>query len=93
MLGFLIAIGAGVVTPMIEGPVARPVAQALAENVALEDGELRTLAFMIAMIAAGLICAMLGTGSALSLAVGGTLGYFGARLARWLQRVIEGRRD
>jgi len=92
MFGFLIAIAAGAVTPMIETPVARPLARAMGDNVELADGELRTLAFMIAMIVAGVLCAVFDSGSALSLAVGGTLGYFGMRLVRWLQRVIEGKR-
>jgi len=93
MLGFLIAVAAGAVTPMIEGPVARPVAQAMANNFELAEGELRVLAFMIAMVAAGVLCALLGSGSALGLAFGGALGYFGLRLLRVLQGVIEGRRD
>jgi len=93
MFGFLIAVAAGAVTPMIEGPVARPLAQAMNDNIELADGELRALAFMIAMIIAGLLCALFSSGSALGLAVGGTLGYFGMRLVRWLQRIIEGKRD
>ena len=92
MLGFLIAVAAGAVTPMLEGHVARPLAQAMRDTVEVADGELRTLAFMIAMIVAGLLCAVFSSGSALGLAVGGTLGYFGMRLVRWLQRVIEGKR-
>ncbi|MEL6958221.1 MAG: hypothetical protein AAGL89_04630 [Pseudomonadota bacterium] len=91
MLGFIIAVVAGAATPMIEAPLARPLAQALSDVMPLEDGELRAFAFMIAMIIAGILCAIFGTGSALGLAVGGTLGYFVVRLARWIQRVIEGR--
>lgn len=92
MLGFLIAVAGGAVTPMIEGPLARPVARAMGGNIEIADTELRALAFMIAMIGAGILCAVFGTGSPLGLAVGGTLGYFGMRLARWLQRIIEGKR-
>lgn len=58
MLGFLIAVAAGAVTPMLEGPVARPLAQAMGDTVEVADGELRTLAFMIAMIVAGLLCSV-----------------------------------
>lgn len=92
MFGFLIAVAAGALTPMLEGPVARPVARAMGDNVELADGELRALSFMIAMIMAGILCALFSSGSALGLAVGGTLGYFGMRLLRWLQRLIEGKR-
>ena len=93
MFGFLIAVAAGAVTPMIETPVARPVAQALTQRMEFSDGELRALAFMIAMMVAGLLCAIFGTGSALGLAVGGTLGYFAVRIVRIIQRISEGRRD
>lgn len=91
MFGFLIAIAAGAVTPMIETPVARPVAAAVRSSVEVTDTELRALAFMIAMIAAGLLCALFDSGSPLSLAVGGTLGYFGTRLLTWLKRVVDGK--
>jgi len=89
MFGFLIAVVAGAVTPMIETPLARPVARMLGENIEIQEGELRALAFMIAMIIAGILCAVFSSGSALGLAVGGTLGYFGMRLVRLVQRMIE----
>lgn len=92
MFGFLIAVAMGAVTPMLEGPLARPVARSLGDNIEITNAELRTIAFMIAMIIAGLLCAVFSSGSALALAVGGALGYFGARLLRWLQRIIEGKR-
>lgn len=91
MFGFLIAVVAGAVTPMIEGPLARPVAKAMGNVVELEDGEMRALAFMIAMIIAGILCAVFSSGSALGLAVGGTVGYFGMRILRWMQRIMENR--
>jgi hypothetical protein len=93
MFGFLIAVAAGAATPMLEGPLARPVARAMGANVEIADGELRALAFMIAMIIAGVVCALFSSGSALGLAVGGALGYFGVRLLRWLQRSVDSRRD
>lgn len=92
MFGFLIAVAGGVVTPMIETPLARPVAAALRGTVDVTDTELRALAFMIAMIGAGILCAVFDSGSALSLAVGGTVGYFGMRLVKWVQRIVEGKR-
>lgn len=93
MLGFLIAIAAGAATPMAEGPIGRPVAQMMGDSIPIEDGELRLLTFMIVMIAAALVSALFGTGTAPGLAIGGALGYFGMRILRRLQRVIEARRD
>ncbi|MBU2993763.1 hypothetical protein Q4555_11995 [Octadecabacter sp. 1_MG-2023] len=92
MFGFLIALIAGGVTPMLEGPIARPIAGMLSDSIELAEGELRTLAFMVAMIIAGVLCAVFSTGTPLSLAIGGTLGYFGMRLLRWGQRALENRK-
>lgn len=92
MLGFLIAVAAGAATPFLEGPVARPVARALGAQIKITEPELRTLAYIIALIGAALICAVLNVGSMLGLVVGGALGYFGLRLLRWLQRVIKAKR-
>ena len=88
MFGFLIAIAAGAVTPMAEGPIGRPLAQMLGENIPIEDGELRLLTFMVLLVAAALLSVLLGTGTAPGLAIGAVLGYFGMRL---LQRIIEAR--
>lgn len=93
MLGFLIALAAGAATPLLEGPVAHPLALALREKVELADGEMRAFAFMISMILAGVLCALFSAGSAFSLAVGGTLGYFGIRLIGWVQRATSGKRS
>lgn len=92
MFGFLIAVVAGAVSPMLEGPLARPVARLMGENVEVQPEEMRTLAFMIAIIIAGVLCALFDSGSALGLAIGATLGFFIVRLGRWLQRIIEGNR-
>jgi urea transporter len=93
MFGFLIAIAAGAVTPMVEDPLARRAAKSMGQHVEVQENEVRALAFMIAMIIAGVVCNVLDTGSPLGLAVGGALGYFGARLLRWGQRRIEDRRS
>lgn len=93
MFGFLIALIAGFATPMLETPAARPIARLMGRNVELADGELRALAFMIAMIVAGVLCAVFSTGTPLSLAIGGTLGYFGTRLLGWGQRALENRKS
>ena len=92
MLGFLIALVAGGVTPMLEGPIARPVARMLADHIDVAEGEVRILAFMAALIVAAILCAVFSTGTPLSLAIGAALGYFGMRLARLAQRLIEDRR-
>ncbi|SLN58846.1 hypothetical protein [Pseudooctadecabacter jejudonensis] len=93
MFGFLIAVAAGAATPMIEGPVARPIARALGQNIEVQDTEIRLIAFAVALFAAAILGSVFDSGSAVGLIVGGTLGYFGLRLVRWVQRVIEGRRD
>lgn len=91
MFGFLIAVAAGALTPMLEGPVARPVARKLSELIEVQDTEIRVIAFMIAMVLAAVLCAIFSTGSALGVMIGGVLGYFGARLARWFYKIIENR--
>lgn len=93
MLGFIFALVAGFVTPMAEDPVGRPLAKMLADTLGVEDSDLRVLTFMAMMLIAGILSAVFATGSALGLAAGGALGYFGMRILRWLQRIIEGRRD
>ena len=92
MLGFIIAVAGGALTPMIETPLARPAARALSNVIEVEDTELRLLAFMLAMLIVAILCAVFNTGSTLGLVVGGMLGYFGGRLARWAQRAIEEKR-
>ncbi len=92
MFGFLIALAAGAVTPMLELPLAHPIARMISQNDDVKDTELRALAFMIAMIIAGVLCSVFNTGSPLGLAIGGTLGYFGLRILRTAQRMIEERR-
>lgn len=93
MFGFLIALIAGFVTPMLDAPVARPIARMAGKNVTLLDGELRVLSFMVAIIIAGFVCALFSAGTPLGLAIGATLGYFGTRLLHWGQREIEDRRS
>lgn len=92
MLGFLIALAAGAATPMVETPLARPVARFLAGKIAVQDTELRLIAFMVALIIAGLLSAVFHSGSPLGLAIGASLGYFAARLIRWGQAAVNNRR-
>lgn len=92
MFGFLIAVTAGAATPMIEGPLARPLAGMLNSVIDLQEAEVRLLAFMVALLIAAVLSAVFATGSALGLIIGGALGYFGSRLMRWAQAMFEQRR-
>jgi len=91
MLGFIVAVVAGWLTPMIEGPLARPLARALGPRILVEAGEMRALAFMIAMLAAGVIAELLDSGSAFWVILGGAIGFFGTRIVAALRAVIEGK--
>ena len=86
MFGFLIALVAGFATPKLEEPLARPVAKAMARFVPVEPGEMRLLAFILAMLIAALVAGIFGSVSALGLMVGGAFGYFGQRIIAAIQR-------
>lgn len=91
MLGFIIAVVAGFLTPHLEAPVARPVADAIRGSVELEAGETRLFSFIIAMLIAGVLCALLNTGSPLGVILGGAIGYFGLRLTASAKSAIDKR--
>jgi hypothetical protein len=91
MLGFIVAVVAGWLTPAVEAPLARPLAKALAPRILVEPGEMRALAFMIVMLAAGIVAELLDSGSAFWVILGGAIGFFGTRLLAALRAVIEGR--
>ncbi len=93
MLGFLIAVAAGYLTPHLEGPVARPIAKMLSEHIKLEPEETRLIAFMVALLAAVIIGALLSTGSTFGIIIGAILGYFGQRIFDVLKKTIDGRSD
>lgn len=93
MLGFLFAIAAGAATPKIEDMAARPLARLFGTNVEVFDDELPVLAFMIGMFVVAILSTIFSNGSALALIIGGALGYFGLRLVRWGQRIVEGTDD
>lgn len=92
MLGFILAVVAGWLTPVAEGPVARPLAKAMRPQVAVEEGEMRVLAFIFMMLVAGLLAEIFDSGSAFWVIAGGTLGFFGTRIVTWLRGVLGGRR-
>ena len=92
MLGFLAAVIAGFVTPTLQDTLAKPVAQALAPRITLEPGELRLLAFMIAMLIAGIVANLLHSGSTFWVILGGVLGYFAPRLVAAAKDGMDQRR-
>jgi hypothetical protein len=91
MLGFIAAVVAGVLTPYLQDPLARPLAEALSPRIVLEPGEVRLLAFMIAMLIAGIVANLLHSGSTFWVILGGVLGYFGPRLVAAAKDGMNGR--
>ena len=90
MLGFLVAVAAGFITPHIEGPVAGPIVKALDGFIKIEAQEMRLTAFMLALLAAAVIAAILNSGSVFGIIFGAILGYFGTRIVAKLKQVIDG---
>jgi hypothetical protein len=93
MLGFLAAIGAGFATPYLEAPVARPIAKLMEKHITLEESEIRLIAFIVAMLAAGVVSALLDSGMTFWVILGGALGYFGSRLVGAGRAMMDARRD
>lgn len=91
MLGFLIAAAAGFFVPQIEGPVAGPIIKALDGTINITPDEKRLVAFMAALLGAGIISVLLESGSILGVIFGVILGYFGTRIYAKLKQVIDGR--
>ena len=80
MFGFLIAIAAGFITPMIETPIAKPIVKLMKRYITLEALELRLIAFMAALLGAAIVSALLDSGSTFAIVVGAIIGYFLTRL-------------
>lgn len=93
MLGFIVAVCAGFLTPHLEGPIANPLVKALEGHIKIEANEPRLIAFMVAMIIAGIAAALLNSGSAFWVIFGGVLGYFGTRLFEAAKKQIDDRDD
>lgn len=91
MFGFLIALGAGFLTPHLEKPLAEPLSQTLKGKIDVAPAEMRLLAFMIALFVGAVVCAALGTGSMFTIVIGGTLGYFGTRIIEMVKGAIDGK--
>jgi len=91
MLGFIVAAVAGFIVPQLEAPVARPLARMLEKHITLEAAETRLLAFIVAMLGAGVIGSLLHSGSAFWMILGGALGYFGTRLVAAARAFMDAR--
>lgn len=93
MLGFIVSVIAGYAVPHLEGPLGRPIAKFLAKHIALEETETRLITFVVAMLGAGIVAALLDSGSAFWMILGGALGYFGARLVAAGKVMVENRKS
>ena len=93
MLGFLIAVGAGFLTPQLEGAVAKPIIATLKSYIPIQETETRVVAFMAALLIAAICAAIFNSGSIFGIVIGTILGYFGLRIYNALKKVIEGRTD
>lgn len=93
MLGFIVAAIAGFITPQLEVPAARPVVRMLEQHITLEAAETRLIAFIIAMLAAGVIASLLDSGSAFWMILGGALGYFATRLVAAARAAMDARNE
>jgi hypothetical protein len=89
MLGFLIALAAGYLTPKLEEVAARPLAKSLKGSVRVEPGEMRTLAFMVGLLGAALLAAAFDSGNPFGVVLGGVLGYFATRIVAALRRAMD----
>lgn len=92
MLGFIVSVVAGFVTPHLEGPVGRPIARFLAKHITLEESETRLITFVVAMMGAGVIASLIHSGSMFWMMLGGALGYFGQRLVAAGKTAIDNRK-
>jgi len=93
MLGFIIAVVAGFLTPYAEAPLARPLARALEGRISLEPAEVRLIAFMLVMLLAGVAATLLASGSVFWVIFGGILGYFVIRIVTLLRDQIDKRQS
>lgn len=80
MLGFLIAIVAGVIAPNLIQPVARPIAMQLRRFIQIDEAEMPVIAVLAAMILVALIASVFNTGSPIGISLGLFIGYFGKRI-------------
>lgn len=93
MLGFLVSIVAGFLTPYLEGPVAKPLARALAGVLPIAPEEIRLVSFMAAMLGAGVLANLLHSGSTFWVILGGVIGYFLTRLVEAAKTAMDQRKS
>lgn len=91
MLGFIIAAAAGFLTPQLEGPVGGPIVKAMEGHIPVEGNEKRLIAFMVAMLVAGIAAALVNSGTPFWVISGGILGYFGTRLVEAGKKAMDER--
>ena len=91
MLGFLIAVAAGFVSPHLDEPVSARIAGALKDSLPIETSEYRVVSFMVALLAAAILAALVDNDSPLAIVVGGVLGYFLMRIVETLRKLVEGK--
>ena len=91
MLGFLIAIVAGFLTPQAETAVARPLARAISGKIQIEPGEQRAVAFIVVMLVAGILAAVLASGTPFGLICGGAIGFFATRIITAVRDAFDGK--
>ena len=92
MLGFVTALIAGFVTPHIEVPLIRPLVRRIAPHLRIEEAEVRRVSFALRMLIAGLIAALLDSGTAFWVILGGVIGYFALRLVEAARQLLDQRR-
>lgn len=90
MIGFIVAVAAGYLTPQFQSSVAPPVAQAL-KPLSILESEYDVIGLMAAFLAAALVSTVLSSGSTLGIAIGVAIGYFGTRLVKIVQDATSGR--
>lgn len=93
MIGFIIAVAAGFFTPQIDSMVAAPLTRMLKDHIVIAPSEQRLVAFMVAMLGAGIAAAIFYSGTAFWVTAGGVLGYFGARIISAIKKVLDARNN
>lgn len=91
MLGFLVAIAAGFLTPYLDSAVSRPLARAVSGVMAIAPEETRLVSFMVAMLGAGVLANLLHSGSTFWVILGGVIGYFLTRLVEAAKLAMDQR--
>lgn len=89
MWGFIVAVIGGLVVAPAEDALAKPVAKFISPVVKVEPGEMRALSFALVMLIVGIIAALIHSGTAFWVILGGVLGLFGQRLYVWGRGLID----